>query len=289
MKLASQSRKRGKHMLSLKSLLRRADNMLRGGLRENIVFLHLPKCGGTSINHAINCHYQTLDFRTDNCSVSLSAPASSNVVKLMNQTDYPYDTTDDYPILKLREHLLLYFLSLQTNRYFSGHFPFSETAYREFHGKHAFITVLRDPVKRWISSYFFNRHKDSDHRKIEQDITMHLRSPFGQSQGYEYVKFLGGANKAGDYTSRQAIDRAKRNLHKFDVVGFIEYQEDFLDQFENRFGVRLKLEKKNWNPASESYRKSIVTEEIEEKIKTICKPDRELYQYALDNFVKASH
>lgn len=118
---------------------------------------------------------------------------------------------------------------------------------------------------------------------------MHLRSPFGQSQGYEYVKFLGGANKAGDYTSRQAIDRAKKNLHKFDIVGFIEYQEHFLEQFEDRFGVRLKLETRNQNPTSESYRKSIVTEEIEEKIKTICKTDRELYQYAVDNFVKASH
>lgn len=242
---------------------------------------------GTSINHAINCHYQTLDLRTDNCSVSLSAPASSSVVKLMNQTDYPYDTTDDYPILKLREHLLLYFLSLQTNRYISGHFPFSEIAYREFHGKYAFITVLRDPVKRWISSYFFNSNKDSNHRKIEEDITTHLRSAFGRSQGYEYVKFLGGANKSGEYTSGQSIDQAKRNLHKFDVVGFIEYQEDFLNQFENRFGVRLKLEQRNRNPASEAYRKSIVTEEIEEKIKAICGPDREVYQYAADNFVKA--
>jgi len=73
MKLASQSRKRGKYTLFLKLLFRRVDNMLRGGLRENIVFLHLPKCGGTSINHAINCHYQTLDLRTDNCSVSLFA------------------------------------------------------------------------------------------------------------------------------------------------------------------------------------------------------------------------
>lgn len=276
-------------MLSLKSLLRRADNMLRGGLKENIVLLHLPKCGGTSINHAINCHYQTLDLRADNRSVSLSAPASSNVVKLLDQTDYPYDTTDDYAILKLRENLLLYFLSLQNNKYISGHFPFSEIAYREFHGKYAFITVLRDPVRRWISSYFFNRHKDSDHRKIEEDITMHLRSPFGQSQGYEYVKFLGGADQAGNYTSRQAIDRAKRNLDKFDVVGFIEYKEDFLKKFEERFGVRLELETRNKNPTSESYRKSIVTQEVEEKIKVICKPDCEVYQYAIDNFLKASH
>jgi flavin-binding protein dodecin len=276
-------------MLSVKSLFRRTDNLFHGCLKEKIFFLHVPKCGGTSINHAINCHYCTLDISKDRYLVSLDSVASSAVVKMIDETDYPCDTTDDYPILKLRENLLLYFMNKKNTKYISGHFTFSEIAHREFHGKYAFVTVLRDPVKRWISSYSFNRYKKADHRKIEEDITRHLESEFGQSQGYEYIKFLGGANQAGDYTSKQAIDRAKTNLHKFDIAGFMEYQEHFLEQFENRFGVRLKLEKSNQNPTSESYRKSIVTEEIEEKIKTICKPDRELYQYAVNNFVKASH
>jgi len=62
-----------------------------------------------------------------------------------------------------------------------------------------------------------------------------------------------------DYTSQQAIDRAKKNLGKFDIVGCLEYIENFLKEFENRFGVRLKLEKRNQNPVTESIRKSIIT------------------------------
>ena len=77
--------------------------------------------------------------------------------------------------------------------------------------------------------------------------------------------------------------------YKFDVVGFIECQKDFLKKFEERFGVRLELETRNLNPTSEWYRKSIVTQEVEEEIKAICKPDLEIYQYAVDNFVKANH
>lgn len=242
-----------------------------------------------SIRDAVSSCYRTLDIRKDLYLVSIDSVASSNVAKMIHQTNYPYNTNDDYPLLKIRENVLLYFMAQKRTKYICGHFTFSETAYREFHGKHAFITVLRDPVKRWISSYFFNRHKDSDHRKIEEDITTHLRSAFGRSQGYEYVKFLGGANKSGEYTSGQSIDQAKRNLHKFDVVGFIEYQEDFLNRFENRFGVRLNLDWKNQSPVSTSYRNSIILPEIEDKIKTICEPDREIYQYAIDNLLKANH
>lgn len=276
-------------MLLLKSLFKRAYNTFHGCLKDNICFLHIPKCGGMSIRDAVSSCYRTLDIRKDLYLVSIEPVASSNVAKMIHQTNYPYNTNDDYPLLKIRKNLLLYFMNKKNTKYICGHFTFSEIAYRESYDKYAFITILRDPVSRWRSSYFFNRYKKADHRKIEDDITAHLQSAFGQSQGYEYVKFLGGADRDGDYTSRQAIERAKKNLHKFDIVGFLEYQDIFLEQFENRFGVRLNLDWKNQSPVSTSYRDSIILPEIEDKIKTICEPDREIYQYAIDNLLKANH
>jgi sulfotransferase famil protein len=276
-------------MLPLRSLITRTHNLFQGVPKENIFFLHLPKCAGTSISHAIKACYQTLDLKANSSLLSISAKASSDVVKMIDQTDYPHDITDDSPILAVREHLLLYFMSLDTTKYISGHFTFSDVAYREFHSKYAFITVLRDPVNRWISSYFFNRYKSNDHRKIEEDITTHLQSKFGQSQGYEYVKFIGGADRTGNYTSRSAIDRAKNNLHKFDIIGFLEHQDVFLKQFQHRFGKKLKIEKKNQNPVLKTQRESVISDEIKAKIKECCKPDCEVYQYALDKFLKTNH
>ena len=94
-------------MLSLDTLSLRIKNTFNGHLKENIFFLHIPKCGGTSLDHAIKSRYQTLDLRSANPVIGLGASASSNVIKMICQTDYPNDTKDDYPILELRENLLL--------------------------------------------------------------------------------------------------------------------------------------------------------------------------------------
>ena len=68
-------------------------------------------------------------------------------------------------------------------------------AYHAFEKKFAFVTILRDPCQRWVSAYYYNRYKDSDHRKVDMDLDAYLKSPFGQAQGHEDVKFLGGANE----------------------------------------------------------------------------------------------
>jgi len=148
-----------------------------------------------------------------------------------------------------------------------------------------FITVLRDPVKRWISSFFYNKYRDDDHWKIKDDIHEYLKTKRARANGYEYVKkFLGEVGPDIDYTMEDVIEIAKGNLDKFEIVGRLEDIEGFKKKFKNRFGVELRIGIKNASPKSSDFIKSAITEEIEEQIRELCKPDLTIYQHATHHF-----
>lgn len=265
-------------------LVNRIANTFTNRITEIIFFLHIPKCGGVSIGQAIEEKYLSIDLRNDRGIIELNAPVSGQVIKTTEGINYPYGTNDDFPLLNFREKLLLYFMGQPSTKFISGHFLFSDQAYQEYGDKFMIVTVLRDPIQRWLSSYFFNRFKRDDHVQVYDDIEPYLDTHFGISQGYELIKFLGGANWEGDYISSIAINRAIENLKKFGIVGFLEDLDSFSRKFYDRFQVNLKIGKKNQNPAPKYNRKSTITTDLLEKITEICQPDIQVYEYALKNF-----
>ena len=268
-------------------LTARTVNLFQKFPKENIFYLHIPKCGGTSLNNALQKCYFNWSLSDTNNIVNLDAPASWEAIEKSKNLGLKPDTVDDYQVMKFREELLLYHMSQRHIRFISGHFPFSSQAHDSFSSQYAFITILRNPVDRWISSYFYNRNRQNyQYRKIEMSIEEYLESDYGCSQGYEYAKFLAGVEEEGKYMTTQSINRAKENIHKFRLIGFLEDMKTFSIEFENIFGRKLNIGFLNQKSTSENSDLQIVLEKFQDKIKNICQPDIEIYEYAVNNFKK---
>jgi len=263
--------------IPIKNLTKRLKNEIFGGMKEKICYVHTHKCGGTSIGRAIREHYIGLDMRRDQELVSIDAEASAIASGCKNKS------VDE--IYEFREKILIYFLELRNTRFITGHFLFKKKIFDKFNDRFAFIIVFRNPVERWISHYFFNRYKEKEYGKINQDINECLTSDFGKLNGREYIQFLGGSIE-NDFCIKEAIELSKNNLKLFELVGFLEHKDEFVKKFEHRFGVKLRLQKRNMNPKSEAFKKSFLTKEIKDKITDLCKPDIELYNYAIKNYLK---
>ena len=252
---------------------------------EKIFYLHIPKCGGTSVTNAIQACYYKWSFSDTLNFFSLDGSASWKTTEILNNIELSSNIVNDKTVMNLREELLIYYMSQRHIEYIGGHFGFSLKAYQQFHHEYAFITILRNPVKRWISSYLYNRYRQPQkYRQINMNFQDYLESDFGKSQGYEYAKFLGGNDTGENFLNRAAIDRAKKNLHKFRLIGFLEDMDSFKVKFKEQFDRDLNIGFLNQGSKNGKSENPLITETEKEQIKKICWPDIEVYQYAVNNF-----
>jgi hypothetical protein len=244
-----------------------------------VFFLHVPKCGGISVDAAFRRKYRPSQvFR-------LEAPPSARAADaFFAGQDVPRDQY--FHVLRFREALLAYAMARGPTRYVSGHFAFSERIRGEIGEGWAFVTVLRDPVSRWLSHYLYNRYKDRPgrHCGVEEDIEEVLVSDRGRAWGSEYVKYYGGLREDGEYRSDEAVEDAVANLRRFSAVGRLEKLDGFVAQVRDSVGLSLSIRRKNRSPVSPELKEAIATESVRARLREVCAPDLEVYESTEGNY-----
>lgn len=110
---------------------------------QRFVYHHVPKCGGTSVARALRKRYML-------SQVTVKPEESFRTFEVVTgRSDRAQMLID---VAALREQMLLYHL-FDNICCISLHVAFSETAHQKFSGHYKFITVLREPVSRFISHF----------------------------------------------------------------------------------------------------------------------------------------
>jgi len=178
---------------------------------EALIFLHIPKSAGTTLNRLIEWEYPLFDM-------------------------YSVD-----PVFFRWSRARLWRLSkrrLQRFRVFKGHMPFG--LHELLPQSATYITVMRGAVERVISAYYFmsNYMLHPNYWKFRREgWTLEdfvRRSPRENVQ----TKMIAGADYDAPCTAETLL-RAKENLQHFSVVGLTERFEESLALMKLRFGWKL--------------------------------------------------
>ncbi len=235
--------------------------------KPRIFFMHVPKTGGTSVNLAIQRHYGRQSYNLDPIQTKLIAKLIYKSVPCIEKGTYI-----------LRDSFVLDAMNRNVP-YISGHIHFNSQIWERYSQKYAYVTLLRDPVKRYISAYFFDSSKNTgEHSYTDLNLSDFVKTKRGIRLGHFYLNYFSGFPLKKDYDFNNLshrIEMAKQNLLKVDLVGFLEDLEDFKRRFKQQFGLTLRIPHKNKN----TVKKPHIEPHFLELIKENCQPDIEIYEF----------
>ncbi|SLN64278.1 sulfotransferase family 2 domain-containing protein [Roseisalinus antarcticus] len=240
-------------------------------LPQPFVFHHVPKCGGTSVGRALRKRYLL--------SQATVIPESSfrAFEAFTGRHDRERLLVD---VLDLREQMLLY-LMFEGVRGISLHVRFSEIAWERFETDYKFVTILRDPVDRFVSHYNWSREKPGAHARIEEPFDAFLDTDRARRLGATYVEYFCGLPKEADITGSEAIARAGATLGRFDVVGSLSDLPAFTGALRRELGVRIRIGHENRaRTSTAAVTARTLTPAQRERVEALCAPDIAVWQAA---------
>ncbi|UOQ84738.1 sulfotransferase family 2 domain-containing protein [Gracilibacillus salinarum] len=209
-----------------------------------IIFMHIPKTGGTTLNSIFRRQYEENQF-------------------------YNHLLPDEMK----SKYMELNELDKNNIKAVAGHY---------FYGIHAifsrpfsYFTMLRDPVDRVVSLYYYYQSKPAVFPKFKDMTFEEFINKHSEAHNCQ-TKMIAGL-------SEPTIDLAKENLRTFSVIGLNERFDESLILMQKALGWNT-LEYERLNITKKRPLKSKLSKEFISLIEDNNQLDIELYQYAQELF-----
>ena len=219
---------------------------------KTIIFLHIPKTGGRSLQNILLRQYSDDEIVVD---------AHSKLDEIANWSDE-------------RKRSL---------RYVQGHFVYG--VHNMLPQECSYITMLREPVDRVISHYYFIKRSVSHplNRVVqEQDIGLkeYVTSGICAEASNDQARLIAGVSRDSAVDVNDMLKMAKENVDKsFIIAGLVEQFDETLMLLKRKLGLRnIFYGVRNQTIGRPLYQE--IPEEVRGLIREVNYADMELYAYA---------
>jgi len=241
-----------------------------------IIFHHIPKCGGTSIVTGLAMTYYPIRLLLrgkGGFNARLNAPETAEYAKQNDINKFTH-----------RRNVLRQHVESQTCPFVSGHYPFDYDLYSKSKEEWGFVTLLRDPLKRWYSEYYWNRYKDHAYRKTEMSVEEYVETPEGIENTRSFVNYFAMTENTDVAVTQAEKDEALSRLSCFTVIGFLEELEKFRVDMKHAFGRKPFFLQRNKSPAA-NVEKTMPDKDsdFEKNLLRLLEADIEIYKKAQEN------
>jgi len=266
--------------------------------QAKFAFVHVPKSGGISIDLAMREQFAKPG----------EARFSREGAIEMSLTTFNKEITDLDSIAQFSDHharqlngLLAYHLT-QNWQYISGHVSTNQHIIENFAQQYHFITVLREPVSRFISNYIYNKLTNSlpimapNNLNID-NLIAEVGHILAHRRGWQMANVMSmciTGRFAKDAADAQKIQSEfADNLAAYKVVGFLDNLDSFSKQIKQLSNKQINIGNHNTTDSFLDEKKQHVKSTLQNyfnepnvkaQLEHLCRFDIENYQRAKEKY-----
>lgn len=229
---------------------------------SGLVYIHVPKCGGSSFGAALRLRYfysqATINLVQSDAAVVALHPLSRGEDRIIADYDQ-----------RARE---LTRLMTRRVRCISGHMRYDSDLHAR--NDYAFVTMLRDPVERFVSHYYYLQRRHPDPSRPDT-LKGFLDTEDAARIASQYLFYFAGHSQNRAPNLSRAICVAQSALSRFDLIGDLSDPSGFARDLRRLTGGPIPWLHRNRSPMATSVPHSLVA-----RIAALCAPDIAIYQAA---------